>query len=126
VLQTKPGPVVDITAELVEGQLWYDEMLEAVLVKDRRRLTAAFFESGIVFTATIHLYRSEYYMNFVVQVPKSRFRGRTQGFLGNLDSDRTNEFYRRGETIPITDHNLYDRELYQILSTCELIVIRYF
>ena len=122
-LQTRPGPIVDITAELVEGQLWYDETLEAVLVKDRQRLTAALFESGIVFTATVNQYRSEYYMNFVVQVPKSRFQRRTQGFLGNLDSDRINEFYRRGETIPIADNNLRDRELYQILSTCELIIL---
>ena len=60
-LQTRPEPVVDITAELVEGQLWYDEMLEAVLVKDNQRLTAALFESGIVFTATVNQYRSEYY-----------------------------------------------------------------
>lgn len=120
-LQTRPGPVVDITAELVDGQLWYDETLEATLVKDRQRLTAAFFESGIVFTATVNQYISEYYMNFMVQVPRSRFQNRTQGFLGNLDSDPTNEFYRRGESTPITDHNLYDRQLYQTLSTCELI-----
>ena len=123
-LQTRPGPeVVDITDELVEGQLWFDRTREAVLVKDRQRLTAAFFESGIVFTATVNQYRSEYYMNFVVQVPKARFQGRTQGFLGNLDGDQTNEFYRRGETNSITDNDLSDRQLYQTLITCELITI---
>ena len=122
-LQTRPGPVVDITDELVEGQLLFDRTLEAVLVKDRQRLTAAFFESGIVFTATVNQYRSEYYMNFVVQAPKARFQGRTQGFLGNLDGDQTNEFYRRGETNSIIDNDLSDQQLYQTLSTCELITI---
>ena len=119
-LQTRPGPVVDITTELVEGQLWYDETLEAVLVKDGQRLTVAFFESGVVFKANVYQYRSEYFMNFIVQVPRSRFQRRTRGFLGNLDDNRTNEFYRRGESIPITDHNLRDRQLYQTLNTCEL------
>ena len=119
-LQTRPAPVVDITTELVEGQLWYDETLEAVLVKDGQQLTAAFFESGIVFQATVNQYRSEYYMNFIVQVPKSRFQRRTRGFLGNLDNNRTNEFYRRGESTPVTDHYLRDRQLYQTLNTCEL------
>ena len=119
VLQTRPGPVTDITSNLVDGETWIDETFEALFIKQGRQLTAAFFESGIVFRATVNQYRSEYYMNFNVQVPRSTFQGQTQGFLGNFDGNRTNEFYRKGETTPILDQGLRDRQLFSTLNTCK-------
>lgn len=119
VFQTRPGPAVEITNELVDRQLWFDATSEAVLIRNGNELTAAFFESGVVFKARIYYYRREYYMNFIVQVPRSRFQNRTQGFLGNLDRDQTNEFYRRGEANSSSDSQLSDRELFAILNTCK-------
>ena len=110
---------MEITNELADGQLWFDETLEAVLLRRGNQLTAAFFESGVVVRARVNQYRSEYYMNFIVQVPRSRFHNRTYGFLGNLDGDQTNEFYRRGEADPISDAHLSDRDLFPIMSTCK-------
>lgn len=62
-------------------------------------------------------------MNFQIQVPRSRFQEKTQGFLGNLDNNRGNDIFRRGETALISDHNLSDRQLFSILNTCKAVYI---
>lgn len=117
VFQTKPGPVQEITNQLVNGQPWYAANVEAALVKNGNELTATFFESGIALIAQVNPVGNEYYMNFRVQVPLS-FSGRTQGMLGNLDGDSTNDFYRRGETDPLSN-SISEQNLLEEFKTCE-------
>ena len=118
VFQTKPGPPQEITELLVNGQPWYDEEGRAVLIRSGNQLTASFFDSGIALIAHVYPFGGEYYMNFQLQVPLS-YSGRTQGMLGNLDGDPTNDFYRRGETIPLPN-SISERDLLEEFKTCEL------
>ena len=120
VWQTKPGIPVEITADLKEGQIWSDSTKKSSLKRNGRQLTAAFFESGVVLIASANPAGNpgEYYINFQIRIPKLAFFTRTRGFLGNLDDDRTNDFYRRGSTVPLSNA-ISERDLKDHLLTCE-------
>ena len=117
VFQTKPAPVIEITDLLMQsGPPWYHSSGEVVLSRTGNELTATFFQSGIAVVAEVNPYRNEYYMNFRIQVPLSYSR-RTQGMLGNLDDDPTNDFYRRGETEHLPN-SISERELFREFQSC--------
>ena len=108
---------MEITDELHNEQPWFDYTNEVMLLKKYdRQLTASFFKSGIVLIANVYIRGNEYYMNFQIQVPRI-FARRTRGFLGNLDGNRDNDLYRRGETTPLP--YLSDRMLLGHLNTCK-------
>ena len=116
--QTKPGPAaVEITDQLIEGQVWFDATRKSSLKRNGRRLTATFFESGVVLIATANPRGSEYYINFRMRVPPS-FSGRTRGFMGNFDGNSRNDFYRRGSTIPLPNF-ISERALLEDFKTCK-------
>lgn len=110
---------VEITNQLQSGQLWYDPTGGAVLVRNNNKLMVVFIRSRIALTARVNMIHNEYYINFQIQVPKS-FSERTQGFLGNLDGNPTNDFVRRGESNPLSN-NIRERDLLREFETCEFI-----
>ena len=120
VWQTKPGMPVEITQDLEEGKTWYDRTRKSTLRKNGRQLTAAFFESGIILIASANPYGQpgEYYINFQIRIPKETYFGKTRGFLGVLDDDRTNDFYRRESTTPLPN-TISERDLLDHLLTCK-------
>ena len=120
VWQTKPGIPVEITDDLEEGDIWVDSTRKSSLRKDGRELTAAFFESGIVLIASANPRGNpgEYYINFQIRIPKLTYFERTRGFLGILDDDGTNDFYRRGSTTPLPN-TISERDLKDHLLTCK-------
>lgn len=118
VWQTKPGTAVEITQDLTEGQIWLDSTKKSSLRRNGNRLTASFFESGVVLIATAHPHGEEYYINFQIRVPQLEFAERTRGFLGNLDDDQTNDLYRRGSTNPLPN-TISERDLKDQLLTCK-------
>ena len=118
--QTKPGPAQEITEQIVNGLPWYDTTKQVALSRKGNELTATFFKSGIAVIAQvypIYYFGNEYYMNFRIQVPLS-YSGRTRGMLGNLDSDSSNDFYRRGESNPLSN-DISERALLNEFITCE-------
>ena len=119
VFQTKPEPGVEITSQLQNGQPWEDNPgdSEAILTKNGNSLTAVFYKTGIILSAVVIPVRREYYMNFEVQVPRS-FSGRTRGYLGNLDENSGNDFYRKGETNSLPN-GISEGDLYFHLLTCK-------
>lgn len=119
VWQTKPGNPVEITDDLEEGQVWLDSTRKSSLKRNGNELTAAFFESGVVLTATANPYGEEfeYYINFQIRIPRTAFFKRTRGFLGNLDDDSTNDFYRRRSNTPLSN-SISERDLLEHLKTC--------
>jgi hypothetical protein len=117
VFQTKPEPGVEITGLLPNGQPWEVETGEAVLTRNGNSLTAAFYKSGITISGQVNPRGREYQMNFQVRVPRS-FSGRTRGYLGNLDGNSGNDFYRKGETNPLPN-GISERDLYFHLLTCK-------
>lgn len=105
---------IDITSQLEINRPWNDREKNAELIrKNSYRLEASFFESGIFLE--IDMYST--HLNFRAYVPDS-YTGRTQGFLGNLDSNPNNEFHLRDNTI-IPNINS-DREIFPHLEEhCE-------
>ncbi len=118
VWQTNPGTPVEITRVLEDGEVWHDRTIKSSLRKDDNTLTAAFFDSGVVVIATVHPHRRQYYINYQIKIPTVKFSGRTKGFVGNLDGDSTNDFYRRESTTPLSN-SLRDRQLLEHLKTCK-------
>ena len=118
VWQTNPGNPVEVTEDLKDGEVWLDSTRISSLRKDENRLTAAFFDSGVVVIATVHPHQNQYYIDFRIQISSVKFSGRTKGFVGNLDGDSTNEFYRRGSTTPLSN-SIGDRQLLEHLKTCK-------
>lgn len=120
VWQTKPGIPVEITADLIDGEIWFDSTRRSSLKRDGRQLTAAFFESGIILIASANPAGNpgEYYINFQIRIPKETYFGKTRGFLGTLDDDRTNDFHRRESTTPLPN-TISERELKDHLLTCK-------
>ena len=119
VWQTNPGNPVEITEDLKDGRVWLDSTRKSSLRRFGNQLTAAFFESGVVVIATAHPYQNEYYINFQIRIPTVEFSGRTKGFLGNFDGDKTNDFYRRGSTTPLSN-SISEKQLLGHLLTCML------
>ena len=120
VWQTKPGTPVEITQDLEEGKVWFDETKKSSLKRNGQELTAAFFESGVILMATAYpwVLPGEYYINFQIRIPKLMFFGRTRGLLGNLDDDDTNDLHRKGSTV-LLPGNLDRDVLTEHLKTCE-------
>lgn len=131
VLQTISGvDTNNITEELLNGIPWFNNNKTIMLVKAGDNcheaytapytpLTAAFYDSGIVLFACVYKYRSEHYINFRIQIPRS-YSGRTQGFYGNFDGNSANEFFERGETSPLQDtFEQGNNELDNYMMSCE-------
>ncbi len=117
VWQTNPGIPVEITEDLKDGEVWLDSTRKSSLRRDGIQLTASFFERGVVVIATAHPHQNEYYINFQIRIPTVEFSGRTKGFLGNLDNNPTNDFYRRGSTTPLSN-SISEKQLLEHLITC--------
>ena len=118
ILQTRPGPIVDITDQLQNGQPWLHPTQDALLTRTGNSLKAAMYKSGFSIKADIGFFRNrEYFMNVRLYVPKS-YRSRPRGFCGTPDRNRGNELYVKGETTPISGP-LTDRRLYRPLLTCK-------
>ena len=124
---------MEITDTLLtlNGQPWFDPTGRAMLAVDGNNcnpgyrdnftpLTIAFYDSGVILVACVYQRGSEHYINFRIQVPQS-YSGRTQGFLGNFDSVRTNEFYERGsnEVEDDTKFGYGNEALLNVLNTCK-------
>ena len=129
------GQDVELTDTLLalDGQPWFDPTGRAMLAVDGNNcnpgyrdnftpLTVAFYDSGVILVACVYQRGSEHYINFRIQVPRSYSR-RTRGFLGNFDSVRTNEFYRRGSSNAEDETkfgNLYNHPaLEDVMKTCK-------
>ena len=118
VFQTRPGPAVDITDQLQNGQPWLHPTQDALLTRTHNSLRAAMYKSGISIKADIGFFgNGEYYMNVRLNVPK-RYRSRPRGFYGNPDGNTGNELFAKGATTPIPPP-LSDRRLYSHLLTCK-------
>ena len=123
VFQTRPGPAVDITEQLQNGNQWLHPSQDALLTRNGNSLSAAMYKSGISLRADIGFFgNGEYYMNVQVKIPK-RYGHRPRGFYGSPDGDQNNELFARGETSPIPPP-FRDRRLYPYLLTCKLYSLR--
>ena len=116
--QTQGDQSVDITNNLQVGQPWRDSTGNAELTRrNSYDLDVSFFESGIALR--ISMYRT--HLNFRAFVPDT-YRDRTQGFLGNLDSNPNNEFHTRENTNPIPNL-VTDQQIFPHLDNhCELLI----
>ena len=116
---------VEITNDLKEGELWFDNSRRASLKRASvfrgDELTAAFFESGVVLIATAYRRGNEFFINFQIRIPLS-FSGRTRGFLGNLDGNSTNDLFRRGSAALLSS-TIPQRNLLNPLLTCKQVII---
>ena len=104
----------EITTELVNGVPRYDEQTKSVLIRNGNKLTAAFYESGIVLEA--NGYSNS--ISWTVRVPR-KFESRTEGILGFLDGNQDNDFrLRNGTQLPGT---ISEREIYDLyINSCKL------
>ena len=125
VFQTRPGPIVDITDQLQNGQPWLHPTQDALLTRTHNSLRAAMYKSGVSIKADIGFFgNGEYYMNVRVYIPKS-YGSRPRGFCGTPDGKRGNELYAKGATTPISPP-LTDRRLYSYLLTCKSGIMYYY
>lgn len=134
VFQTNSDVDVELTEHIETGEPWFDETGRVMLIKDGDNchtsyndafnpLTAAFYDSGIVLLACVYKRGSEHYINFRIHIPQS-YSGRTRGFFGNFDGNRNNEFYVRGQTMPLQDNFRYGNlDLFNHLQSCKYIFI---
>ena len=109
---------VEITQDLTEGQVWLDSTRKSSLRRNGNKLTAAFFETGIVLVIRRQRFEQNYFLNFEIYIPKDEFSMKTRGLLGNLDRDPTNDLKRRNSQTPLPNE-LNDRQLYDHLLTCK-------
>ena len=117
ILRTRPGPIVDITDQLQNGQPWLHPTQDALLTRTGNSLRAAMYRTGFSLKADVIFVLGVYYMNVYLYIPKS-YGGRPRGFCGTPDGNRGNEFYIKGETTPFSGpYN--DRRLYRPLLTCK-------
>ena len=109
----------EITTELVNGVPRYDEQTKSVLIRNGNKLTAAFYESGIVLDATVYGPS----ISWTIRVPRT-FEGRTEGLLGIFDGNPNNDFIRRdGVQLP---GSTSQRDLYNhYVVSCKTNVILY-
>ena len=126
------GQDIELTDTLLElnGKPWYDESGRAMLAVDGNNcnrhytdnftpLTVAFYDSGVILLACVYQRGSEHYINFRIQVPRS-YSSRIRGFMGNFDSDQSNEFHERGSNTPREDvFGNGNGALLTLLNTCE-------
>lgn len=107
------------TKELYVGKPWFNYTEEVMLLREQKKLTAAFFKSGIVLSARIVPIWNDSLISFEIKVPRT-FSGKTRGLLGNLDGNITNDLHRRGQPIPTIPHPwTNDRDLLEPLMTCK-------
>ena len=118
ILQTRPGPIIDITDQLQNGQPWLHPTQEALLTRTGNSFKAAMYKSGFLIKADVIPFGNEYYINVRLFIPKS-YRSRPRGLCGTPDRNRDNELYAKGATTPISGR-LTDRRLYPHLLTCKL------
>ena len=126
VYQTHNAQSVNITNQLVIGQSWRDPNGNVELRRMHSNgLLVLFYESGIA----LYIWFNErsdnlQWINFNVLVPTT-YKNRTQGFLGNLDGDWTNEFHTRESLAPVTfdtDGESEEQQIHSHLNShCELI-----
>lgn len=111
------GLVNDITDKLQIGRPWIDASSNVQLTRQYGiRLEAVFFGTGIFLQVDM---RSSW-VNFRVYVPH-RYKDRTQGFLGNLDGNATNEFHTKENTSPRPDISSYREICEHLEEHCEYI-----
>ena len=81
------------------------------LSRSGNRLTATFFESGVILTAFAHSSGTFQWIDFTISVPTT-FGARTLGFLGTIDGDRNNEFTQRdGLIVRVNDGRAISQHL---------------
>ena len=128
VYQTHTTQSVNITDQLlVIGEPYYDPNGNVELRKIYTNvLLVLFYESGIALQLLFLEGHGSQWINFDVRVPPT-YNNRTQGFLGNLDGDWTNEFHTRESLTPVTFNGNGESEVRQIdshlNSHCELSVV---
>ena len=118
VFQTRPGPIVDITGQLQNGQPWLHPTQDALLTRTGNSLRAAMYKSGFSIQADMRFFgNGEYYINVRLFIPKF-YRSRPRGFCGTPDGNIDNELFAKGATTPLSSA-LTDRQLYRPLLTCK-------
>ena len=116
IFQTKPGPSIDITDQLENGEPWFSATEEVMLLRESNQLTVSFYKYGIFLIVRRLSTGGEYYINFDIQVPKT-FARKTRGFLGNLDDNYNNDLHKRGDTTPLP--SFADHHILEPLETCK-------
>lgn len=110
---------MNVTNKLHYGKPWFNSTEEVMLLKEDKKLTAAFFKSGIVLSAKIiHILGDDSLISFEIKVPRT-FSGKTRGLLGNLDGNMTNDLHRRGQPMTTFPPSTNDRDLLEPLLTCK-------
>ena len=125
IFQTKPqGNVGEIT--LQNGQSFSspptsmsNSWPDVLLTRMNKQLHVAFYDTGITLIIKTYERPMEYNVDFEVRVPQI-FRGKTRGFLGNFDSDPSNEFCRRSGTtfVPQPDQ-LSNTQIIDVYQSCK-------
>lgn len=109
----------EITSELEDAVPKYDGINKSELLKNGNRLTAIFYESGIVLTLRRrqhHFWRN--WLSWNVRVP-SRFKGQTRGLCGLFDGNRNNDFITR-EGVQL-QNSISHKQLYNFyVNSCKL------
>ena len=108
--------VHDLTTMLVDGET-INIYAKATISRTGNEITVAFFETGVVVLVSGREYFQEFLIQCEAKVPRV-FSGQVRGLWGNFDGDSTNDFYRRGESIPLSN-NLSDQELFPHLLSCK-------
>ena len=135
VFQTNLEENVEITDDLrqLNGEQWFDSTGRASLAMTGNNcydyygdtftpLTVAFYDSGVLLVACVYKRGLEHYINFRIHVPQS-YSGRLQGFFGNYDSKKENEFHvRDNKTIREDNFGRGGRNLFDLLNTCKLTI----
>ena len=105
VYQTSPAGLnprdIDITDKLINNRPWYDAGAEAILLKTGSKLTAAFFNSGIIIVATVRQsFRGDgtFFVDAILKVPRNAGL-QVAGLFGDLDGDASNDLRKRDGTI---------------------------
>ena len=121
IFQTKPQ-VSEITLE--NGQCFSRPSAnhpwpEVLLTRMNNRLCVAFYDTGITLVIRVYQRPDEYNVDFEVRVPQI-FQNKTRGFLGNFDSEPSNEFYNRSGMILVPQPDqLSDIQIINIFESCK-------
>ena len=125
IFQTKPRDLVsEITLHngesyVIDSSSMNSPWPEVLLTRMNNQLHVAFYDTGIVLIVKTYERPTEYNVDFEVRVPQN-FRQKTRGFLGNFDSDPSNEFYMRsGTMLFVQPDQLSNTQIINVCRSCK-------
>ncbi len=105
------------------NELFVDQIL---FTKKNNVLYVSHYKSGVNFMATVNRYGGGYYINYEMKIPNIH-RLKTRGFMGNLDGNKENEFFRRvyadsGNNLLSIPNSYSNQQLSTPLHSCKAVL----